>query len=488
MKIIFTKKFTAFNYLCLLIYFLGKENSIVSKQHRTVTVMRLNMIFTLLKGAFPQLNASVFEDSIFKRSNYVKTYKSILLKLIESNMQKFKSQGGFLPYAITHGILVENPNSNNNQQAGVVGNNVVSKKFCVVCRFEDTEEKVLEHQAKFHFIDSLAKRFNEPPTNNCPIRKGCKFPEVHIDRLTHLGVHHKQCHVISERLIKDLKRLFNCSPMDTKLKCPEGCYKQPYTNNTKNYYYGAWELMTHYLSHVKVPLKKLIEDLQVYQGLPEFKCPIQYCPLEFKDTMLEHVAFAHLGVLEYLLNRLRNKENAKDQAMQNTRRFLINFTKIITDGGHYCKGCDSYYGNISSLNLHIAKQHDAISLMDKFNDTCKEYGEGTDKLKLCICGKTFKTSYAGALHLGISKCIPGFMSQTNQSVPSPSTSRLDMPIVSKPDHRNIEKVPIARVEPSTSKSITVNNSNYYGFKCSICNFNSGDGIGNKFDQRSALGK
>ena len=53
---------------------------------------------------------------------------------------------------------------------------------------------------------------------------------------------------------------------------------------------------------------------------------------------------------------------------------------------------------------------------------------------------------------------------------------------------NIEKVPIARVEPSTSKSITVNNSNYYGFKCSICNFNSGDGIGNKFDQRSALGK
>ena len=62
----------------------------------------------------------------------------------------------------------------------------------------------------------------------------------------------------------------------------------------------------------------------------------------------------------------------------------------------------------------------------------------------------------------------------------PSTSR------QIPD-RNIE-VPIARVEPSTSKSITVNNSNYYGFKCSICNFNSGDGIGNKFDQRSALGK
>ena len=114
----------------MLIYFLGKENSVVSKQHRTVTVMRLNMIFTLLKGAFPQLNASVFEDSIFKRSNYVKNYKSILLKLIESNIQKFKSQGGFLPYSITHGILVENPNSNNNQQAGVVGNNVVSKKFC----------------------------------------------------------------------------------------------------------------------------------------------------------------------------------------------------------------------------------------------------------------------------------------------------------------------------------------------------------------------
>ena len=121
--------------------------------------MRLNMIFTLLKGAFPQLNASVFEDSIFKRSNYVKTYKSILLKLIESNIQKFKSQGGFLPYSITHGILVENPNSNNNQQAGVVGNNVVSKKFCVVCRFEDTEEKVLDHQAKFHFIDRFVYIF-----------------------------------------------------------------------------------------------------------------------------------------------------------------------------------------------------------------------------------------------------------------------------------------------------------------------------------------
>ena len=115
--------------------------------------------------------------------------------------------------------------------------------------------------------------------------------------------------------------------------------------------------------------------MQVYQCLPEFKCPIQFCPLEFKDNMIEHVAYDHLGVAEYLLNKLRNKE--KDPTMKDTRRFLIHFIKIITDGGHYCKGCDTYYGNASCLNLHIAKQHDAISLMDKFNDGCKEYGQGT---------------------------------------------------------------------------------------------------------------
>ena len=39
----------------------------------------------------------------------------------------------------------------------------------------------------------------------------------------------------------------------------------------------------------------------------------------------------------------------------------------------------------------------------------------SDKLKLCICGQTFKTSYAGALHLGISKCIPESVSLTNEA-------------------------------------------------------------------------
>ena len=96
-------------------------------------------------------------------------------------MQKFKSAGGFLPYAINHDNFEGN---NSSSQQGVVVN-VVPKKFCVICRFEDTEEKVLDHQAKFHFIDSLAKRFNEPPTNSCPIQKGCKFPEVHIDRFVY---------------------------------------------------------------------------------------------------------------------------------------------------------------------------------------------------------------------------------------------------------------------------------------------------------------
>ena len=109
------------------------------------------MIFTLLKGAFQQLNATVFEENIFKQSNFVKNYKIILLKSIENNMQKFKSAGGFLPYAINHDNLEGN---NSSSQQGVVVN-VVPKKFCVICRFEDTEEKVLDHQAKFHFIDRL---------------------------------------------------------------------------------------------------------------------------------------------------------------------------------------------------------------------------------------------------------------------------------------------------------------------------------------------
>ena len=148
----FSVFYLLFSVIQLFVYILGGENSVVSKPHRTVTVMRLNMIFTLLKGAFQQLNATVFEETVFNQSNYVKSYKNILLKSIENNIQTIKSAGGFLPYAINH----ENLEGNSSQQGAV---NVAPKKFCVVCRLEDTEEKVLDHQAKFHFIDRFVYIF-----------------------------------------------------------------------------------------------------------------------------------------------------------------------------------------------------------------------------------------------------------------------------------------------------------------------------------------
>ena len=80
----------------------GNNNTSIQdcKPHRTMTVMRLNMIFTLLKNPFNQMNATTFEDIIFKQSHTLAQYKERLLKTLQFQLDKYRQSGGYLPFTI----------------------------------------------------------------------------------------------------------------------------------------------------------------------------------------------------------------------------------------------------------------------------------------------------------------------------------------------------------------------------------------------------
>ena len=355
----------------------AKEN-IVSKPHRTVTVMRLNMVMTLLKGAFPNMNATRLEEAIHtKTSGRMLDYREKLLKTLERELARFKStHGGIVPYEVRIEPLPVP--------------NVEPLQKCGICDFEGTLKAVHEHLACNHFVGILSRRFNAK-TGKCPINANCRsWPNTYLERMAHLGVSHKMSLNSYERLERDFRRSVNMSLKSKQFLCPDSeCSR----NNT---FFTMWELLLHYSKHATQIGLSCVKDLQIYQSMPKNQCPIDGCQLTFANNLLPHVLYTHLGVVGSLWNKVKD---VRDQ--RKTKDALKTFVKSANDVEYYCDKCEELYGNISDFNLHVARQHDTVQLMDAFKRVCKDKG----KKKACVCGKEFDTPYAGGLHLGLSKCV-----------------------------------------------------------------------------------
>ena len=223
----------------------AKEN-IVSKPHRTVTVMRLNMVITLMKGAFPNMNATRLEEAIHtKTSGKMIAYKNMLLQTLDKELARFKSShGGIVPYEVRIEPLPIPA--------------IESVHECGICDFKGPLKAVHEHLACNHFIGILSRRFTAA-TAKCPINDNCRsWPNTYLERIAHLGVSHKMSLNSYERLERDFKRSVNMSLKSKMFLCPDSECDQ---NNT---FFTMWELLLHYSKHATQIGRKLIFSYVFY--------------------------------------------------------------------------------------------------------------------------------------------------------------------------------------------------------------------------------